>query len=71
MDTGSLIDLVTSVDLGSLQPPIAALVVPIDAIFRVIGNAIAVWPAGSTAANGSVDAVLGSVGTVLGSLGGQ
>lgn len=71
MDTGSLIDLVTSVDLGSLQPPIADLIIPINAIFKVIGDAISVWPSGSYAANSSVDAVLGSVGTVLGSIGGQ
>ncbi|WP_127918346.1 hypothetical protein [Prescottella agglutinans] len=72
MDTGSLVDLVTSVDVGSLAAPIGnGLNGIVNAIFNVVGGVIALWPAGSSAVAGSLDAALGSVGTVLGSIGGQ
>ncbi|WP_305093054.1 hypothetical protein [Prescottella sp. R16] len=63
MDTGSLVDLITSVDIGSLTEPINSLTGVVDAVFKVIGGVIGVWPAGSTAANGSVDALLTALGS--------
>jgi len=62
VDTGSLIDLITSVDVGSLIEPLGLLNGVANAVFKVVGDAIAVWPAGSAATNGSIQAVLGSVG---------
>ena len=62
MDTGSLVSLITSVDVGSLLQPVELLNGLVNAVFKVVGDLIAIWPAGSTAANGSVQAVLGSVG---------
>ncbi|WP_137723010.1 hypothetical protein [Prescottella subtropica] len=66
MDTGSLVDLVTSVDLGSLTDPIASMKDVVDALFKVVGDVIGLWPAGSGAANGSVDALLTGLGSAAG-----
>ncbi|NKZ76894.1 hypothetical protein GTA28_08425 [Rhodococcus hoagii] len=72
MDTGSLVDLVTSVDVGSLEAPIFnGLNGIVNAIFNVVGDVIALWPAGSSGIAGSLDGGLGSVGTTLGSTAGQ
>lgn len=65
MDTGSLIDLVTSVDVGSLVGPTDLLGGVVNAVFKVVGDAIAMWPTGSAAAAGSIQAGLGSIGGVL------
>lgn len=65
MDTASLIDIVTSVDVGSMVPPLALLNGLVDAVFKVVGDAIAVWPAGSSAVAGSIQAGLGSFGGLL------
>ncbi|MDH6280109.1 hypothetical protein [Prescottella agglutinans] len=65
MNTASLIDLVTSVDVGSMVTPLNLLNDAVNAVFKVVGDAIAVWPAGSTAAAGSIQAGLGSLGGLL------
>ncbi|RVW04641.1 hypothetical protein [Rhodococcus spongiicola] len=67
MDTGSLLDLVSSVDLGSLSDPengglLQLLNGAIDAVFGFIGDVINLWPTASSAAAGSINDVLGSVG---------
>ncbi|MDH6676882.1 hypothetical protein M2284_001080 [Rhodococcus sp. LBL1] len=64
MDTGSLVTLITSVDVGSLKPPLELLNGVVNAVFKVVGDAIAIWPAGSAAANGSIQAVFGSLGGI-------
>lgn len=65
MDTASLIDMVTSVDLGSLTAPLTLFNDAVNAVFNVVGGAIAVWPAGSTAVAGSIEAGLGSLGGLI------
>lgn len=62
MDTGSLIGLVTSVDVGSLVGPTDLLNSLVNAVFEVVGDLIAVWPAGSAASAGSIQSILGSIG---------
>jgi hypothetical protein len=72
VDTGSLVDLVTSVDVGSLAAPFGnGLNGIVNAIFDIVGDAIALWPAGSSGVAGSLEAGLSSVGTTLGSTVGQ
>ncbi|BCN45671.1 hypothetical protein [Prescottella equi] len=67
MNTGSLVDLLTSVDLTPLwlfstgptfEGPVQTLV---DSLFDVIGNVIALWPAGSAVVDGSLQDAIGSV----------
>ncbi|GAB2633009.1 hypothetical protein GCM10027068_10170 [Prescottella soli] len=62
MDTGSLVNLITSVDVGSLIPVLAPLQDLSNALFKAIGDVIALWPAGSAVSNSSIQAALGSVG---------
>ncbi|MEV0946736.1 hypothetical protein [Rhodococcus sp. NPDC049939] len=62
MDSGSLLDLVSSIDLGSLIDPLALLDGLIGAVFAAVGNIIDVLPAGSSAVAGSLNEILGSVG---------
>lgn len=71
MDTGSILDLVTSFDAASMTDPILGLNGVVDAIIDTIVSAISIWPAGSVAANGSLDGLFGSIGTAIGSVGGQ
>lgn len=62
MDTGSLVDLLTSVDVIPLADIIVGPVVQlVNSMFSVVGNVIALWPAGSAAGAGSLQDVLGSV----------
>ncbi|CAM2863353.1 hypothetical protein RHDE110596_04490 [Prescottella defluvii] len=70
---GSILDLVTSVDLGSVSDmqywgPFNTLS---DVLGKAVTAAIAVWPVGSSAVAGSLDGTLGAFGTALASLGGQ
>lgn len=62
MDTGSLVDLITSVDVNTsieiFTGPVRSLS---DAMFEIVGNVIALWPTGSTAVAGSLQDVVGSV----------
>ena len=73
MDTGSILDLVTSIDVGSVGDsqywgPFSSFV---DVVSKAVTAAIAVWPVGSSAVAGSLDGTLGALGTALGSLSGQ
>ncbi|MCD7050458.1 hypothetical protein GS534_01785 [Rhodococcus hoagii] len=67
MNTGSLVDLLMSVDVEPLYMfsvgPLfdGPLQVLADSIFDMIGNAIALLPAGSSVVDGSLQNVLGSV----------
>ncbi|PTR31139.1 hypothetical protein C8K36_101166 [Rhodococcus sp. OK519] len=67
MNTGSLVDLLTSVDLNPLylfsvgETGDGPLQVLVDSLFDVIGNVIALWPAGSAVVDGSLQDALGSV----------
>ena len=57
MDTGSLVDLVTSVDVGSLEAPIFnGLNGIVNAIFNVVGDVIALWPQASLEASTAASA---------------
>lgn len=71
MDTGSVLDIVTSVDLGSVVNPMYELNAVIQNAFRVVTAALFAWTSGSAAVAGSLDTLLGSAGTTLGSLAGQ
>lgn len=62
MNTGSLVDLLTSVDLTPMGEFIIGPVVDlVNSLFGVVGNVIALWPAGSTGAAGSLQDIVGSV----------
>ncbi|BCN50599.1 hypothetical protein [Prescottella equi] len=61
MDTGSLVDLVTSVDIGSLGPAYQQVGALIASLFDVVGDLIGLWPAGSAGAAGSLQGIVGSV----------
>lgn len=63
MDTGSLVHLLTSVNIGSLVPPITSMKSVVDALFAVVGDVIGIWPAGSGAANTSVQAIFTGLGS--------
>ncbi|BCN70387.1 hypothetical protein RE943_38600 [Prescottella equi] len=62
MNTGSLVDLITSVDVTSsydfVTGPVVGLV---NSLFAVVGNVIGLWPVGSADAAGSLQDILGSV----------
>jgi len=67
VNTGSLVDLLTSVDLNPLylfsvgptfDGPVQALA---DSFFDFVGNVIALWPAGSAVVDGSLQDAIGSV----------
>lgn len=62
MNTGSLVDLLTSVDVMPLGEFIIGPVVNlVNSIFGVVGNVIALWPAGSATGAASLQDVVGSV----------
>lgn len=61
MDTGSLVDLLTSVDVFSVSPAWMQLGELISSVFGVVGDAIGLWPTGSAGAAASLQNILGSV----------
>jgi len=62
VNTGSLVDLLTSVDVTPLGEFIIGPVVNlVNSLFGVVGNVIALWPAGSTGAAGSLQDAFGSI----------
>lgn len=62
MDTGSLVDLITSVDVQPLADFFLGPVLNLaNSVFGVVGNVIALWPAASSGAAGSLQDVVGSV----------
>lgn len=62
MDSGSLIQLIGSVDVGSLAAPIRSLMGVVDAVSGIVDSIITVWTTGSAGAAGSIQTILGSVG---------
>ncbi|QCQ92403.1 hypothetical protein [Rhodococcus sp. SGAir0479] len=64
MNTGSLVDLLTSVDVMPWSEVILGPVVNlVNSMFDVVGDVIALWPAGSSGAAGSIQDIVGSSGT--------
>ena len=61
MDTGSLIELIGSVDAGSLAAPITSFTGIIAAVSDMIDSVITIWTTGSAEASGSIQSILGSV----------
>lgn len=62
MNTSSLADLMLSVDVKPWSEFILGPVVNLaNSLFGVVGNVIALWPGGSTAAAGSIQDIVGSV----------
>ena len=61
MDTGSLVDLLTSVDFMSLAAPYQQVTELIASLFGVVGEIIPLWPAGSSGVAGSLQGIVGSV----------
>lgn len=68
---GSIIDLITSVDVSSATWPQYELNGVIQDVFRIVTATLRTWTSGSAAVAGSLDVMLGSAGNAIGSLGGQ